>query len=554
MSGVRRRQWLAALAAVTVVVAGALVLRTGDTLEAPSPQRVSIQEGGTVRTTAVQEPSGFNPNTSKDNTIAVQAVAATIYPSVFRTHPDLSVRLDPTFMVSAELTSHDPQTVTYQIRPEARWSDGVAITADDFAYLWRNSNGTNPKTDIASTTGYDRIRQVTGSADGKTVTVVFNQKFAEWQGLFRNLLPAHYVRRQPGGWNRGLDRRPARIPSGGPFKITGFRPGETLTLGRNDQYWGPRAHLDQILIRLVPDSDAELHALRNHEADLINPDPTADLVNTVRQPSGVATDASPTLGPDHLLFNLRHPILAELAVRQAIATAIDTQQLVDRLVRPVDPNAKVLGNRIWLTSQQPYQDHSGGYGKGNTQAAKRLLERAGWSLAADGVYAKDGERLELRYATFTKEDPRRRFQGELLQDQLAKAGIQLSLLNATLHTLFEWIGDGNFDIANFYWSGNIFPISGNQDIFQSGGGGNFGKFADPSIDALFQQAIGELDPARAAAIGNQIDQQLWTQLPSIPLYQVPSFLAWRQDLLNIVNNPTNETVFWNAGSWGYAKP
>jgi len=554
VSGVRRRQWLAALAAVTVVVAGALVLRTGDTPEAPSPQRVSIQEGGTVRTTAVQEPSGFNPNTSKDNTIAVQAVAATIYPSVFRTHPDLSVRLDPTFMVSAELTSHDPQTVTYQIRPEARWSDGVAITGDDFAYLWRNSNGTNPKTDIASTTGYDRIRQVTGSADGKTVTVVFNQKFAEWQGLFRNLLPAHYVRRQPGGWNRGLDRRPARIPSGGPFKITGFRPGETLTLGRNDQYWGPRAHLDQILIRLVPDSDAELHALRNHEADLINPDPTADLVNTVRQLSGVATDASPTLGPDHLLFNLRHPILAELAVRQAIATAIDTQQLVDRLVRPVDPNAKVLGNRIWLTSQQPYQDHSGGYGKGNTQAAKRLLERAGWSLAADGVYAKDGERLELRYATFTKEDPRRRFQGELLQDQLAKAGIQLSLLNATLNTLFEWIGDGNFDIANFYWSGNIFPISGNQDIFQSGGGGNFGKFADPSIDALFQQAIGELDPARAAAIGNQIDQQLWTQLPSIPLYQVPSFLAWRQDLLNIVNNPTNETVFWNAGSWGYAKP
>jgi hypothetical protein len=59
---------------------------------------------------------------------------------------------------------------------------------------------------------------------------------------------------------------------------------------------------------------------------------------------------------------------------------------------------------------------------------------------------------------------------------------------------------------------------------------------------------------RTASIGNQIDQQLWTQLPSIPLYQVPSFLAWRQDLLNVVNNPTTESVFWNAGSWGYAKP
>ena len=304
----------------------------------------------------------------------------------------------------------------------------------------------------------------------------------------------------------------------------------------------------------MPDSDAELDALRNDEVDLINPEPTADLVNTIRRLPGVRSQARPSLGWEHLTFNLDHPILAELAVRQAIATAIDTQQLVDRLMRPVDPGAQPLGNRIWLTSQPPYQDHSGGYGKGDTQAAKRLLERAGWTLGADGVYAKDGERLELRYATFTKEDPRRRAQGELLQAQLADAGIQLSLLNPTRDTLFEWVGDGNFDIANFFWLGNPFAISNSQDLYRRGGGANFGKLADPTVDALFQQGLGELDPARAAAIGNQIDQQLWTQLPLIPLYQVPSFLAWRQDLLNVADNPTTETVFWNAGSWGYAKP
>ena len=246
--------------------------------------------------------------------------------------------------------------------------------------------------------------------------------------LFANLLPAHYVGQQPGGWNRGLDKHPEDIPSGGPFKIAGFRRGETLTLARNDQYWGPRAHLDQILIRLVPESDAELAALRNHEADLINPEPTADLVNTIRRLPGIRSQASSTLGPEHLLFNLRHPILAELAVR---------------------PNAQVLGNRIWMTGQQPYQDHSGGYGKGNIQAAKQLLEQAGWALGADGVYAKNGKRLELRSSTFV-EDPRRRLQGELLQAQLADAGIQLSLPNTTLRTLFgDWLPKGNFDIANF---------------------------------------------------------------------------------------------------------
>ncbi len=76
----------------------------------------------------------------------------------------------------------------------------------------------------------------------------------------------------------------------------------------------------------------------------------------------------------------------------------------------------------------------------------------------------------------------------------------------------------------------------------------------PPSTPCTSKRLGELDPARAAAIGNQIDQQLWTQLPLIPLYQIPSFLAWRQDLLNVADNPTTETLFWNAGSWGYAKP
>jgi peptide/nickel transport system substrate-binding protein len=249
---------------------------------------------------------------------------------------------------------------------------------------------------------------------------------------------------------------------------------------------------------------------------------------------------SPTLGFEQLTFNLDNPIMAELAVRQAIATAINIQPLVERLLRPVNPNAQVLGNRIWLTGQQPYQDHTGGYGKGDTQTARHLLERAGWTLGSDGVYAKDGTRLTLRCSTFTG-DPRRQAEGELLQAQLADAGIQLRLQNDTSQVLFgEWLPTGDFDIADFAWIGIPFPITGNQDLYRRGERVNYGKFADHTVDTLFDQGLGELDPARAAAIGNQIDQRLWQQLPSIPLYQLQSLLAWRQELLNVANNPTSE--------------
>jgi peptide/nickel transport system substrate-binding protein len=549
--GVRGWRWLAALAALAIAVAAVVLLRTADPEDEPNQQGAGIREGGTVRFATTDEPSGFNPNTSKDDSTAVRNIVVTVYPSVFRVHPDFSVRLDQSFMAGAELTSQDPQTITYRIRQDASWSDGVPITADDFQYLWEHANGKNPKIDVASTSGYDRIKQVTGSADGKTVTAVFNQRFADWQRLFANLLPAHHVRQRPGGWNRGLDNHPERIPSGGPFKIAGFTRGEAVTLVRNDNYWGPRAHLDAIEIRLVQDSDAQIDALRNDEADVIDPQSTADIVNRVRRLPGVGSQADPTLGFEQLTFNLKHPILGELAVRRAIATAMNTEQLVDRLLRPVDPNAQVLGNRIWLTGQQHYQDHADGYGKGDTQAAKRLLEQAGWTLGGDGVYAKGGERLELRYSTLS-DDSLRRAEGELLQAQLADAGIQLRIAKANINVLFDWISKGDFEIADFAWFGSPFAISGGEPAYRTGSASNFGKFSNPKVEALFQQALGELDPARAAAIGNQIDQQLWNQLPTIPLYQVPSFLAWHQDLVNVADNPT-AGPFWNAGSWGFTR-
>jgi ABC-type transport system substrate-binding protein len=219
-----RRRWLAGLAAAAVVVVVVAALRGGDAGDL-GRQEVEVRDGGVLRVASTFEVTGFNPNTSEDWGPAVQDIAISVYPSVFRIHPDFSVRLDQTLMAGAELTGQDPQTITYRIRPEARWADGVPISADDFQYLWRHLNGADPRIDAFTTTGYDRIERVTGSGDGKTVTVVFKRRFADWRSLFANLLPAHHVRRQPGGWNNGLDRHPERIPSGGPFEIGGIKRG-----------------------------------------------------------------------------------------------------------------------------------------------------------------------------------------------------------------------------------------------------------------------------------------------------------------------------------------
>jgi ABC-type transport system substrate-binding protein len=338
-------------------------------------------------------------------------------------------------MDSAELTSQRPQTITYRIRRDAIWSDGAPISAADFTYLWRHSNGADKRIDVAATTGYRDIRSVVGSKDGKTVTVVFARPFAEWRSLFFDLLPSHYVRRQPGGWNRGLDRNPQQIPSGGPFRIVRYAKGQSLTLERNPRYWGPPAHLDRIVFRFLPDA-AQADALGNGEVDVIDPRPQLDLVRTVQHFPGVRSQLRFGLSFEHLTFNLGNSILDDLAVRRAIALAIDRQQLVERTVGQFSSGAHVLGNRIWLTGQPAYQDHADGYGHGDIAAASRQLQQAGWTKGADGVWAKGSQELRLRFSTIA-EDRLRVQLGLLLQDQLRKAGIALEIHNARFAELLR---------------------------------------------------------------------------------------------------------------------
>jgi peptide/nickel transport system substrate-binding protein len=82
---------------------------------------------------------------------------------------------------------------------------------------------------------------------------------------------------------------------------------------------------------------------------------------------------------------------------------------------------------------------------------------------------------------------------------------------------------------------------------------NYGRFSDPAVDRLFEQATAELDPTRSATRANQIDWKLWEGLPSIPLFQRPTFIAWRDTLHNVAENPSLEGPLWNAEAWGYAK-
>jgi peptide/nickel transport system substrate-binding protein len=522
----------------------------GDNKSTEGGGTAQVKPGGTLNYAADQEPTGFNNNTSKDNGTSVYNIVINVYPQPFHAQPDFTVKMDDAFLDSAEQTSDNPQTLVFKIKQNAVWSDGTPISADDFIYNWKQQNGSIKDNDVATTAGYDRIKSVEGSDNGKTVTVVFKEPFSDWKGLFTGLVPANYISKRPGGWNTGLDKEPEKIPSGGPFVVQNYTPGQSLTLVRNEKYWGTKANLDSIVFRFLPESTTQPAALQNNEVDLIYPQPQLDQVQQVKALPDVNSEINFGLSFEHLDFNFKTPGLDDIAVRKAIATGLNVQALVDRTVKQFSDKAQPLGNRIWLTGQPQYQDHFGQYGKGDTAGATKLLEDAGYTKGGDGIYAKGGKKLSFRFST-TAGNKLRETQGELFQAQMKDIGIQIKISNVDSTKFFgEWLPNGNFDICDFAWVGTPFTVSSNQDTYRTGGGGNYGNYSSPKVDNLFKQALGETDETKSAELANQIDQQITEDMATIPLYQKPTFIAYRNTFANIHDNATAEGPFNAAVTWG----
>jgi peptide/nickel transport system substrate-binding protein len=305
------------------------------------------------------------------------------------------------------------------------------------------------------------------------------------------------------------------------------------------------------VVRFLPESTTQPAALQNNEVDLIYPQPQLDQVQQVKALPDVTSQIN--FGPtfEHLDFNFKTLGLDDLAVRRAIATGINIEELVQRTVKQFSDQAKPLGNRIYMTTQPAqYRDNFSAYGKGDVAGATKLLEKAGYTKGSDGIYAKGGKKLSFRFST-TAGNQLREAQGELFQAQMKQIGVDIKIANVDSQKFFgDWLINGNFDIANFAWVGSPFPISGNQAAYVSGGGSNYGSYANKKVDDLFKRAFAEFDPAKATELGNQIDQQITADMATIPLYQKPTFIAWRNTFGNIADNSTQDGPFWNANLWG----
>ena len=274
----------------------------------------------------------------------------------------------------------------------------------------------------------------------------------------------------------------------GPFVVDEFTPGDSVTVVRNENYWGEPAALDSITFRMMPDADSRFQSLQSGDVDLIWTEVTSQF-EQARTDDSLAVHAAPT-AVSTLLLNLKNPKFEDVAVRTALAQAID-RDAVNAVVN--------LGEGITVDS--PYsllgdaQDI--GYPKYDLDAAKKVLEKAGLSFSITSDNSPDS----IQRAT-------------ALKDMLGDAGVQVDIVPVEGASFGSTLAAREFEAAQLVTS--IFSdASGGSLVAKSTASYNFTGYANEQVDTLLAEASALTDSPERSELLTDVSNQLATDLPML---------------------------------------
>ena len=486
------------------------------------------------------------------------------------------VKLDGDLMESVEVTSNDPLRVVWKIRKEAVWSDGEPVSCKDFHLQWLAATSQLKTTEEGkavrlwdtSPTGYDQISKHTCADGNKTVTTEFSKPYADYRSLYNFMVPAHILERATGitdittltdadtdmmtkaaqffntGWV-GFDA--AKDLSAGPYKMVSANEEETV-LVRNEKWWANAGGPSKVTLRTNKDSKSASQQLQNKEVDIIAIQADGAVAQQLRGDSSVRTYAAPGQTYEHIDFRMDLPLFQDKAVREAIGQCVNRQDLIDKLVRDVDPNAKPLGSVMFMPNELGYEDHYADTGHGDVAAAKKTLTDAGYTLGSDGVFAKNGQRVSFKLGHRVIE--RRAQTVRLIQSHCAPAGIEV-IDDQSQNFNDVRLKTGDFDVALFAWVGTVVKSSafGNYVSAEAGGSSNYNKYSNKDVDRLYAEANAELDYDKRVQKLNEIDKLMRADLHTLPLFVLSDFAANSTDVGPISYVGAFGGVTWNMFAW-----
>jgi len=538
-------------------------------------------DGGTVIIGDWQEANLFNPfylsQQTEANVAAATWATLVVFTHDYKYAPDLATEV-PTIDnggVKVPGDGGDAMTVTWNLRPNLKWSDGEPLTCDDFKYAWEWV--LDPTNVGVVTSGFSDI----GTFDCPSDTQMLLHYKNIYEGYITTQvapLPRHYLEKFPvadqvnGAGMRATEV--ADLPVSGAFKFESVTPQQELRLVKNPNYTsfatGKPAHLDSLIFKWYGDADLMIAGYKAGEIDIATDLQDSDLPK-VQDLGQDVVSAIPALTYEFLRPNWSADEcstneavtdrgtgcpMSDPAMRQAIAYAIDKNEI----------NTRLLGGSVQVanTNVSPgawfYADQTPA--TFDPAKAQQILEDAGWKDSdGDGIREKDGLKAKIELCTTTRQV--RIDTLALISDWLKDVGIEAISNPVDAGAIFSAYNEStrdtpcalkryNYDLAEHAFTSSIDPL-GNYFNYHSSqfepDGANDAKIKDTEIDASMDAVKDSVDFTVIKAAMADFQKAYIEKTVEIPLYYRQNVDLHAAKVGNFVGNPTQAGPSWNAVDW-----
>jgi peptide/nickel transport system substrate-binding protein len=435
--------------------------------------------------------------------------------------------LEPALALAESIEAAGPLAFRVVLRPDARFSDGSPVRAEDVAFTFTS---------------------VMSPGLGSLKRRGFEERFERFEVLGERELVIHLVKPVAtlmSDLDFGIISKSAadarmrypdrRVVGAGPYMIETVS-GERATLVRNPHFFGEAPRSPRIDFRVIRDSNATTLMLVGGSADLTQNSIRVDLVGEVAARDRIELVSGPSAFLTYLMMHNEDPILSDVRVRQAIALALDRRRIIE---------AKMGGRAVVATGMLPpshwaYNGEVDRYDH-DPERARKLLDEAGYP-DPDGP----GGRPRLRLSYKTSAEQFRLTLARIMAAQLAEVGIEVEVRSFEFGTFFADIKRGNYQLASMqtaeitepdylftYFHSSRIPSPEELDLH------NRWRYRNDRVDALTMKGREEMDRARRRELYAEAQAILAAEVPIVPL--------WHEDNLALMNvDVEGYQVFPNA--------
>ncbi len=450
-------------------------------------------------------------------------------------------------LASSWTYSADSLQITFHLRDDIYWSDGAKTSAYDVAFS--HDAAIDP---AVGWSGSDTKRFITAVVPVDSFTVRYSYSRAyPYQLMDANdglVLPAHYWSKVPrDAWSADttFDARPI---CNGSYRVEQWARGQQIILTRNERAPADlQPAIGRAVFRIIPDGVNRLNQLRSGEVDAVEGVPFKD-VPTLKADDKLTIVSFPYFGTESIAWNNESPIFRDVRVRQAMALAIDRQQLIDAALSGFGiPAVAPMPKGIWTYDSSLVAERN----RVDTVRAGQLLDQAGWRQGPDGgLRRKDGKPLEFMLTTSSTSTDRIQAT-EMMQQMLRRIGASAKPEPVELQTLRAKLRSGDFSAAVIGLRNATQPTLAPAFSAANIGAQNYSRYRGTDVARLDSLAASERNLARARPAFLDLQRRIMADEPMTFLYQRLRVNGYNHELQNVQMNSLS--FCWNLNRWSWTE-